>query len=154
MKKLFVLFLLPLLLTSCDDTTNDITAENVAKGKVASTDWEFGGGKAQARLQFNDYQLTLMSTAENASRDPCAVVTPNNGYLTMTVPPALGNYSVSADANGVRFFDGNNATTFFTATSGFIQVTAVTSFDIEGFLQANFDDDNTVEGYFLAAICN
>jgi hypothetical protein len=155
MKKSLLLGLLSLvLLINCDETNNEITAENVAKGKVAGSDWEFGAASATSRLQFNDYKVTLMSTAENVASDPCSVVIPGTPYVQLTIPPALGNYSVSADANGVKFFDGSNATSFFTATSGFIQVVSFTSLDIEGFIQANFDDENTIEGYFLAQLCN
>jgi hypothetical protein len=74
-------------------------------------------------------------------------------HLSIIIPNAVGNYQVPSDLQVVFELAGSGNDNF-RATSGFVEVTEAAGGIIVGYMQASYDDDNTVEGTFSFSRCN
>ncbi|MEM9328527.1 MAG: hypothetical protein AAGA85_22870 [Bacteroidota bacterium] len=151
-RSLLILVLTPLfLLASCGDEGDIVTIPFVA-GTVAGEDWQLQYGRASLDNRDRELTVDLYSRAE-VSPNACQIVSTGNSSLRLVTPITVGNYSIpSLSAN--LFFEQPNSLQSFQATSGFIDVIEVIGNRVTGVIQANFDDDNEVEGRFIAEICN
>lgn len=131
---------------------NGLEDTPILNGSVGGESWTFQYGKANLLPNGNTYEVAFYSEAETAS-DPCAIVTTNNGHLRFTFPANSGNYNLPLNGTSVSF-ELQESNMAFQATSGFIEVIEIFDLSISGFLQANFDDGNRVEGQFRLKVCN
>lgn len=152
MRKLLLMFSIVSLLTflSCD---NDIGGDlPLLAGRVGGEAWTLKLGKA-IRTPFQDeLEVSFFSEAELGD-DPCAIGNSNNTHLTLTIPNELGNFNLPLNGTSLTF-EQAGSTTSFAATAGFIEITQLTGLRGIGYLQATFNEDNTVEGRFQFDVCN
>lgn len=121
-------------------------------GQVGGEAWTFNLGKA-LRDPFGEELNVSFFSEQEFGDDPCAIGNSNNTHLTITIPSGLGNYNLPQNGESLIFQQaGSNAS--FQAASGFIEITQLTGIRGIGYLQATFDDENTVEGRFQFDICN
>lgn len=136
--------------SACDnDLGEDLPLLN---GQVGGQAWEFKFGKA-LRDPFGEELSVSFFSEQEFGDEPCAIGNSNNTYLTITIPSGLGNYNLPQNGESLVFQQaGSNAAV--EAASGFIEITQLTGIRGTGYLQATFDDANTVEGRFQFDICN
>jgi hypothetical protein len=140
-----------LVLASCN---NELDIPDVPlAGKVAGEDWQFA---FMSRTPYSADKSTFyfFSTLESIA-DPCAVFSSSKPHLRVILPLAVGSYGVGASFNpeNLKFVHGNG--TELDATSGFIEIFAIDyqSRRIAGYIQALSDENNTVQGRFVAELC-
>ncbi len=143
--------ILILFFFSCNDRT--IHDLEVASGYVAGNEWAFEQGRAS--FGTSEIEIILMDSSENIS-DPCGTLNPSTPYVKFTIPYATGTYFIpfENDSKSVKFHEGAASAVTFSATSGYVQVTDINSFAVEGIIIANFDDDNDIAGAFFVNPCN
>lgn len=121
-------------------------------GQVGGAQWNFKMGKA-IRVAFDDELNVSFYSTQEIGDDPCAIGNSNNAHLTITLRNAIGNFNLPQGGESLIFQQAGGPTSF-QAASGFIEITQLTGLRGIGYLQATFDDGNTVEGRFQFDICN
>jgi len=144
-------FIILLILTSCssDNGLDDIPILN---GTVGGEAWEYKFGNAFLDVRGSVFRITFLSTEETAD-DACTVAATGLRHLTIDLPDVVGNYNLPNNGQSLTFHLEGTITQF-EATSGFVEITQVIGNQITGFMQAQFDDDNKVEGQFRVKVCN
>ncbi len=153
--RLFMLVLLAATgcLSSCKDDINGFDLEkDPLKGKIGGEEWQYAAGSAN--VNNSSYYLEGLIVGES-TQDPCAIRVSSKLHLSIKIPGRKGSYNLPFPANeGYVIFNLPNGTKKFTASGGFIEVVAVGSQQLIGYMSADFDDDNTVQGSFLLEFCN
>ena len=121
-------------------------------GQVGGETWNFKLGKA-IRDPFGEQLDVSFYSEQELGDDPCAIGNSNNTHLTITIPFEIGNFNLPLNS-GSLVFQQAGSTTSFQAASGFIEITQLSGLRGIGYLQATFDEENTVEGRFRFDICN
>ena len=150
MMKIRMLFLL--IMAGACSSDNDLNDIPVLNGMVGGVTWSYKFGNSFRDNSGRTLNLSFFSTAETAS-DACTIATTGNTHLTMTVPNVVGNYNLPNNGESIVFHQ-ENSTVQFQATSGFIEIIEILPNQISGFMQAQFDDGNVVEGQFRLKPCN
>lgn len=153
MKRIICLacFLTMILFNACDnDTGGDLP---LLTGRVGGETWTLKLGKA-IRGPFQDELDVSFYSESELGDDPCAIGNSNNHHLTITIPHELGNFNLPLNGGESLVFQQAGSAASFQAAAGFIEITQLTGLRGIGYLQATFDDDNTVEGRFQFDICN
>ena len=146
-------FLLHSVLISCKG--DDIDVPDVPLGgNIGGADWEYKFGNAYLFSSELKYKFLFLSTLK-PGEDPCPIISSSNPHLQMILPFSTGSYSIPLpqfDEN-VKFVLGDG--TILSATSGFIEVIVINpdTQQLVGFLQADFDEDNSVQGRFIVELC-
>lgn len=138
------------LFISCGDDKIDIP-DTPLEGLVGGEQWDFKMGFFR-QWSASEYEYRLFSTQEQAN-DPCAVVSTSNPFIRVVVPSSGQSHQVTnADLRKNLKFDLGNGTVL-NASSGFIEIFAFDGFRLYGYLQAIFDEQNTVQGRFEIEPC-
>ena len=137
-------------LTNCGENS-DIEAAPLA-GTIGGEAWSYKYAKAFYNEIDDLYDAELYGSQQTES-DPCSIFISGESHVSMQVPNAMGNYQVPSDIQ-VIFDQPGTGNEFFRATGGFVEITAAAGGQVVGFVQATFDDDNTVEGTFSFSRCN
>ena len=148
----FWLLLGSLLLINCGRDEIQLSEQQV-KGLIAGVGWEYKSSNAFIFSSNLKYQIMLLSNKETA-KDPCTVRISGNTHISMIVPLQRGSFSLPLPnvQESPRFHISAGNTPI--ATSGFLEIFDINNSIIFGYLQAQFDDENTVEGSFEAFVCN
>ena len=146
MKKVLAIAAIVGLFGCSDDSSGDISG---VSGTIGGEAWEFRYANAFYEELDELYDVEFYSTEETGA-DPCSIFISTKNHFTVRLPTEVGNYNLplSPESRSVRFEPEN-----LVATSGFIEVTAINGTFVTGFLQATFDDDNTVSGAFSFDTC-
>ncbi len=139
-----------LVFSACDNELGEDLP--LMSGQVAGELWTFKLGKALRDPFGEELNISFYSEQEFGD-DPCAIGNSNNAHLTITVPFGVGNFNLPQNGESLVFQQGGSNASF-QAASGFIEITQLTGIRGVGYLQATFDDENTVEGRFQFDICN
>ena len=155
MKKFLGIYLLLslVLFSGCDDEVNNFDlSKDPLSGLIGGADWEYTGG----RLLYSTLSNQAAGNIYNELlEDPCLKPNTIAAHLQVAFPTAKGNYNLPFINNtGYIRFATPNGGPIYTAAGGFIEIVEVTSFEIVGYISADFDDNNTVQGSFLIQICN
>jgi hypothetical protein len=137
-------------LSNCDDNSNIEAAP--LQGMISGEAWSFKYTKAFYNEIDNLYDAELYGSQQTQS-DPCSVFISGESHLSMQVPNEVGNFQIPSDIQ-VIFAQKGQGNDFFRATSGFVEISAASGGQVVGFLQAQYDDNNTVEGAFSFNRCN
>lgn len=123
------------------------------KGMVAGESWELKFSNAYIFSSDLKYQIRFLSQ-EEVGNDPCAIATTGNRHVSMIFPLRIGSFSLPLPDNqeSARFHFGPGNSSI--ATSGFLEIFDIDNSRIIGFMQAQLDDQNMVEGTFEVQICN
>lgn len=137
---------------SCDDKVNQFDLDkDPLKGKIDGVEWEYTGG----RVDYSNFSNQAVGKIFNENlTDPCTRVNTIFAHLDVALLTERETYTIGLINSGEVKFVTPNGGPVYTATSGFIQIVDVTAFEIIGFISANYDDDNYVEGTFGVEICN
>ena len=138
---------------SCGDKL-DIPDKPLA-GKVAGQDWEYEFmSSSQYGQTTGGFKYTLRFHSSEDVTNNCATIS-TKPHLSVIMPVQVGSYSLPLAVNSETLvFDYGNGTKF-QATSGFIEIFARDEFTgkIAGYIQAISDENNSVEGQFIANLC-
>ena len=154
----FCLTLLSILIacSSGDDPSSDqVSPEGLASGVVAGEAWEFDLGTAFFEEIDNQYTINLLGVAEGITDDGCSILFPGEEYVRFTVTASVGRTDIPFEFRnqGVKFYADQSVGGFELATSGYVEITEVTSNQVRGELDATVDGLNQVSGSFIATIC-
>ncbi len=154
MRKIYVILSMILLITLIHCENDNGISENLMEGRIGGVEWEFQYAKAFYSNFGDEYMVEIFGQRETPV-DPCSV---NSilGYISLTIPNETGFYPLPfADASeSLKFHQPGVGQDFFLASSGFVEVFSIEGRRVGGFIQATFDDDNTVEGTFVFDRCN
>jgi hypothetical protein len=118
-------------------------------GKIGGQPWTFATGQTDSFLT-TDSEYTVDAYAETFTAcTGTASVTANEVLLNF--PKAVGNYAVTLDLNQTFYVAATNDN--FVATSGEIDISAITATTITGGASFAYDADNSVNGQFVVTIC-
>lgn len=122
-------------------------------GLIAGEDWDMKFANAYIFSSDLKYQLKFLSTKEGGD-DPCAVPSTANPHVSIIMQLQIRSYSLPLPfvQESARFQFENGSSSI--ATSGFLEIYDIVNSRVFGYLQAQLDDGNTVEGSFEAFICN
>jgi hypothetical protein len=137
---------------SCGDKGVQINTDPMV-GKIGGQDWTFKFGNAYLETGDLKYRLRFLGMQESGE-DPCPIVGSGNPHMEMLtkITPSSRSLPLPVFSESLKFVLGNG--TVYSATSGFIEITLVDNLIIYGYLQAIFDDNNSVQGSFRIRICN
>ena len=139
------------LIISCKN--EDGLSENLVTGVIDGNEWHYQ--YAKAFFDFNErYDVEMFGQLE-IETEPC-VINSINGYISVALPVVEGTYNLpfAQETESLKFHLPGAGQKFFVANSGFIEVITVSGRRVAGFLQANFDQSNAVEGTFIFDRCN
>lgn len=140
-----------LALISCG---NDIDIPNTPlSGQVNGKDWEYESANAYITANPFEYRIKFLSGKEPGAGNPCGVPVPSLDYVEMLIKPQEKSYNlplISPEKVSFRFQNGSELLT----TSGFLEIYIIDRDLMRGYLQAEADDDNVVEGVFEVRFCN
>ncbi|MEM9896388.1 MAG: hypothetical protein AAF789_08460 [Bacteroidota bacterium] len=141
-------------LTSCLDDTIDLPRQEL-QGKIDDQEWVLGS--AGAFVQSTTLQYRFLFTPGNfgtVASDPCVNPSPTQPHVSMVFRPRLGSFSLPlASLNEevrIHFQPGSN----LLAAAGILEIIDINNGQVFGYLQAIVDDETTVEGSFVAILCN
>lgn len=141
-----------LLLASCGQNEIQLPDKKL-QGMVDGQEWEIKFANAYIYSSDLKYQIKFLSTEEGA-KDPCAVPSTSNAHISIIMQLRPGSFSIPLPfTNESARFNWPNGSSAI-ATSGFLEIFDIDNSRIFGYLQAQLDDDNTIEGSFQAVICN
>lgn len=141
-------------LSNCGNDQLDLPNQPL-RGLVDGNSWSSLSANAYRLPGGLQYQIRFISERELIN-DPCALPSPGLPHVKAIFRPAIGDFSVVPFA-----LDNNQAQVAFeisskslTAVSGTMAIFDINAGTIFGYLQANLDDENTVEGSFSASFCD
>ncbi len=145
------IYLLIVFLISCGDGVNDLDLnKDPLRGVLAGTEWNYRTGAGQ----YNPGNFIVQGMLVDFElEDPCSLIATTTNYVEMSVPADLGTFTLSATQNTNVIFHLQNGVRY-TVGAGFIQVVRFNGNALIGYLSADLDDENKVQGSFLLAICN
>lgn len=124
-------------------------------GKIAGQDWEYEFmSSSQYGQTTGGFKYTLRFHSSEDVTNNCATIS-TKPHLNVIMPVQVGSYSLPLVVNSETLvFDYGNGTKF-QATSGYIEILARDEFTgkIAGYIQAISDENNSVEGRFIANLC-
>jgi hypothetical protein len=118
-------------------------------GKIGGQPWTFATGQTDSFLTTAS-RYTVDAYAETFT--PCmgtASATANEVILNF--PTAVGSYTVSLDLNQTFYIAATNDN--LVATSGQIVISDITATTITGGASFAYDAENSVDGQFVATLC-
>lgn len=135
--------------TSCNDQI-EIPDEPLT-GKVAGKDWEIKFGSFR-QFSASEFEYRFYSQKE-VTTDACALFASTNPYISVVIPSGQASTSLPIidPLRAFKFHFGNGSSV--TANSGFVEVFAFDGFQIHGYIEAEFDENNTVQGRFTIDPC-
>ena len=143
-----------LSVSSCGGDQLDIPDQPL-QGSINGDEWSSEIANAY-RLQGSfQYRVRFLSELEPVS-DPCALPFPGLAHVKAIFSLSMGDFSVAPlaiDDNQVQVAFEIGATSLL-ATSGSMSIFDINNGIVVGFLQASFNDDNSVEGIFRINICD
>lgn len=149
----FTVLATTVLLVSCNDDTNRLDLDkDPLKGKIGGAEWQYTVGNAQYS-PFNNEATGIIINLETT--EPCGVTNTILAHIKITIPTIKGTINLPDPQNRAIVKLANpNGGPIYTTTGGFIQIVEVNSREIIGYISADYDDDNYVQGSFLVEICN
>ncbi len=136
-------------LSGCKDEQFDLD-DDPLDGVIGGDPWVYTAGSVGQDLFTSNLNALLLA---QETSDACAVVNTIRPHITMTFPPRRGNYTLSVD-NVQVIFNLEGGSTKYTATAGFLEVVGINSTEVIGYLSADFDEKNNVQGSFFLRVCN
>ncbi len=140
-----------LLLVGCKDQYFEIENDPLV-GEIDGKEWIFGSGRIRYD-QFYAQGLTGILFEEKLT-DPCIKVNTVDPHLSISIPYDRGNFNLPFATPNYYVVFSEDGVTEYTANTGFIEIVAVTSTEVVGYLSASYDDENHVQGSFSLRLCD
>ena len=155
--KSFRLAFISLVLVFCGCGDDEIQLpDQELTGLVGGEEWTYQSANGFLISSDFQYRMRFLSDKEAVS-DPCTLPAPTMGHVSAIFRPATGNFAIAPQAldnNQVRVTFEVSPSRSLTATNGFMEIFAIDNLVVVGYLQAVWDDDNSVEGFFEIRLCN
>ncbi len=156
MNKLFILimFCSILLITNCGDDLD--LPEQQLQGTIGGEAWTYGSANAFLLSANGQYQAKFLSVNENLS-DPCSLPSPGLTHVKAIFTPAIRDYTIFPqviEPNQVQVAFEITPSKTVIATNGFMNIFDINNSFAIGYLQAELDDGNKVQGSFELQFCN
>ena len=143
-----------LLLASCG---NDLDIpDQMLQGKINGETWTYGAANAFRISANGQFEAKFLSNLENVN-DPCALPSPGLTHVKAIFTPAIRDYTIfpqAIDPNQVQVAFQITPSNTLIATNGFMNIFDINNSFAIGYLQAELDDGNMVEGSFELQFCN
>ena len=142
-------------LSSCGGDQLDIPNQPL-QGLIEGNLWESSLANAYRLPGGLQYRARFLSELEPVS-DPCTLPAPGLAHVKAIFRPSIGDFSVAPfalDENQVQVAFEVSPSTSLTAVSGFMSIFDINNATIVGYLQAELDDGNSVEGSFRISVCD
>ena len=126
------------------------------QGQINGADWNSTLANAFPVTTNGQFIARFLSSREPVS-DPCTLPVPGLAHVKATFRPAIGDYSVAPfaiDDNQVQVAFELSSATSILAVSGSMSIFDINNATAVGYLQAEIDENNSVEGVFTMRICN
>lgn len=140
-----------LVLASCGEESENAIGEKLLSGSIDGVDWEYRYGKAFLNTIDNVIDSELYGTMQTQD-DPCSIFISGEAHLSIQIPAEPGTYSIPGEIRVVFEQEGTDNAAF-DATSGIVEITAVTGNRVTGIIDASYDASNEVSGSFVFNIC-
>lgn len=151
MKKVFPIILLLVFLTSCGENINSVDLDkDPLRGTLNAEEWTALTGSGLYQDFTNSVSGLFVDFELN---DPCALRATLLNNVEIQVPAYPNTYTLSVSPYTKVIFHLQGGVQY-TVPSGFIQVVKVTQNTVIGYLSADLDEENVVQGSFLLPICN
>ena len=153
-KVLFLILIFSLtLFSNCKE--DELGTNQILEGVIGGEEWVFKFAKANFNSIDNIYDVEFYSTLQTQD-DPCTIISTANAYISVQLPNQLGTFTLpfGIQSQTLRFNQKGTSNDNFSATSGFIEITVNSGGRIGGYIVAEFDGDNKVEGNFVMNRCN
>jgi len=155
-KTSFFLFCLSfIVLSGCGGDDIDIPDKDL-EGTIDGKIWAYGSANAYRLTADGQYRARFLSDDE-AVTDPCTLPSPGLTNVKAIFRPFIGSFTVSPQAidnNQVQVAFQISPSESLIATNGFMEIFDINNTVVIGYLQAELDENNTVEGSFRMRICN
>jgi hypothetical protein len=135
-------------LFACDDSDQPT---QLLRGRIGGLDFTYKYANANSNNIGQDYVTELYGTSQ-LEEDPCTIFNSSKGYLSVLLPNEVGRFQVPSEIR-VVFAQPGIDNISFDATSGFVDIIGIGGNRVDAYLQAIFDDDNSVEGEFVFERC-
>lgn len=150
-----MLFIAIVALAACGKDNLDIPNTPI-QGKIDGAAWKYKEANGFRLTADDQYRVRFISANELVS-DPCTLPSPGQTHVKAVFRPAIGSFSISPiaiDNNQVQVaFEISNAKSLI-ATSGFMEIFDINNRSVIGYLQAELDETNKVEGAFEVVLCD
>lgn len=150
MKPLYT-FCLLFVFAGCNNQYLELE-KNPLKGEIDGKEWVFGSGWVTYDPIYSQGLKGILF--EQDLNDPCSKVQIIEPHISLSIPYARGNYNLPFPEPNYFVDFSVDGVKEYTASSGFIEIVAVTSTEVVGFLSADFDDENNAQGSFSLRLCD
>lgn len=150
-----VLLNLITLFTGCGGDQLDISNTPLA-GSIDGNDWQSGSANAYRLGTNGQFRVRFLSDLEPVS-DPCSLPSPGRTHVKAIFKPSIGSFSISPQAindNQVQVAFEVSASKSLIVVSGYMEIFDINNATAVGFLSAEWDDNNKVEGAFRIRFCD
>jgi hypothetical protein len=141
------------VLTNCKE--DELGSNQLLEGVIGGEKWVFKFGKANFNSIDNIYDIEFYSTLQTQD-DPCTIISTANAYISVQLPNQIGTYTLpfGIQSQTLKFNLKGTSNDNYAASSGFIEISIISGGRIGGYIFAEFDEDNKVEGNFVMERCN
>jgi hypothetical protein len=143
-------------LSSCGNDQINLPDKKL-EGTIGTKEWNSDKANAYTFSSDFKYQVKFLSSEEPTGSDPCSAPSPSKPYISAVFKPSEGSFSFSTvliDPNQVVVKIHPSTSKEFIVTNGFMEIYIIDNAIMYGYIQAIYDDENTVEGSFEVRLCN
>jgi len=126
------------------------------QGVINGEPWNSESANAFRVTTDGQYRARFLSDSEPVS-DPCNLPVPGRAHVKALFRPSIGDFTVAPFAladNQVQVAFELSPSTSLNAVFGNMAIFDIQSNIVTGYLQAELDDENKVEGVFRVIICD
>ncbi len=151
MSKVLLLSVAIVFLSGCKDQYFEI-GDDPLKGEIDGKEWIFGSG----RIRYDQFYVQGLTGImfEETLTDPCSKVKTVDPHISLSIPYDRGNFNLPFATPNYFVVFSKDGITEYTANTGFVEIVAVTSTEVVGYLSATFDDGNHAQGSFSLRLCD
>ena len=124
-------------------------------GTIAGQPWTFVAGQTDFFLSKDDDNF-FATLFDKPFASPCVELEPAGAdhHLILSIPKAVGHYTLSLDLNQTFSYDDATGTPQNDiAISGVLDVTTLTATSLQGGVKMAYDANNSVDGQFVLGVC-
>ncbi|REE01735.1 hypothetical protein [Marinoscillum furvescens] len=150
----WMVWIIGLVVLGCGEKIQDFDPnKDRLEGKIAGEAWAYRTGNLRYSTSIN--ALTGLIVDFDV-QEPCGVRLTSQPHVELRIPAQRGNYDLNSFTDNRLYLKlhHENSTKIYTATAGFVEVLAISQLEAMGFISAEFDENNKVQGSFLLRICN
>jgi hypothetical protein len=150
-----ILFILSVSACSEDDEKNAPAyafQDQIIQGKINGQVWSFKDGNAEVN-SFDETKLSI-DLGSNKVNDPCGFGATSGLRVFFSIKKELGLKELSSSTEGqtITMYDPEGSLNTI-SSEGAVELLTITATQVTGRIDAQFDDDNFVNGNFTVLLC-